>query len=158
MSQYSIRIEAVPGKIDEPVDTKLTVSDSEILGIMMMVYAMLGPDNLRYFTVWDSKMKKIDIGQKLKATRTILLSDEAAFEADVGPEGWIASLTDAGGRPTKRYTVKISLPNSNYVVQFDNPDFLNGMVTVCYWFGMNCQEYLFLLHDGDTEMSNPCCS
>lgn len=159
MAQYSVRLEAVPGKIDEPIDTKLTLNDSQLLGLLTMVYAMLGPDTDRYFTIWDSKMKKINVAQKLKAVpQTILLSGEAAFEADEGDEGWVASLAKSGGRPTKRYTVKIDLPNANYVVQFDNLDFLKGMATVCGWFKMNCHEYLFMLHDGDTAFTNACCS
>lgn len=158
MSQYSIRIESIPGKNNEPVDTKMTLSDSQLLGVITMAYAILGPQDLRYFTIWDRSMKKIDINQRLKATRTILLSGEAAFEADEGPEGWIASLTDAGGRPTKRYTVKIQLPNSSYVVQFDDLDFLQGMDIACGWIGLNCPEYLFMLHDGDNALDNACCS
>lgn len=146
---------------------QFTWDEDTLLGVAMMAKALLGDSFTEIIAIYDDENKPVNLAKKLTMRKVVLLDGEKAFSAEDhrGAPNWRTVLTKLGAQPTKRYTLVIDSSSKSFtkghkyfVVQFDSLSFLDGLATVCSWFGETCPEYLRALHDQDKQIDSPCCN
>lgn len=163
MSVYNIKLSTDPRWNNVPVDTKLTLNREQLLGLLTIATALLGDEVNNYFRVYDRSVRPINIGAELARAGIILpVTPEQAFDITVSQgSSWLQELEYLGARPNKRYSGRLNTPYASYLIQFDSPQFIQGMRSLCAAFRVeneaenpNCQGYFFDFHDGDTSMES----
>jgi hypothetical protein len=52
----------------------------------------------------------------------------------------------------RRYLALVRVMNELYLIQFNSLEFLQGMITVCNWFGLDYHNIILVVYDGNQPM------
>lgn len=151
-AQFNVSLTTSPTHNNEGFSKKGSFGKDALLGYAMAAYAFLDGELDRYFDISDSAHRKLNLLKELRDNDVILLDGEQAFDFGDSGIGWTASLAEVGAEPSKKYTARIDAPSSSYIVQFNDPEFIDAFADIVRAFGTeDVDAFLRDVHEGDFE-------
>lgn len=154
----TIKAESDPNWKNKSISEKIKVNLQQLYGIVAVATAIFDNNRDDYFSIYDDQGKLVDLNQLLNQSNAIVFEGEPAFELE--PEydqyykeiSWmdiIATITknmSLDKYVTKSYTVKAAGYDGNYLFQYDDDNFLNGMKMLITKLGLEINDILVYLH------------
>lgn len=144
--KYTVSLRPVAGLNNDAFEVKESLTTDQLAGFITAAIALLGDDVDTYFTVYDSRMKPVDIDSQLDKNKTVLLHGHDAFDfVDAQDFDPVQKLDDLGLNFSKKNLAVIDTPQRNFVVQFDGQGFVDSFTKLANALGHDADDYLRLL-------------
>lgn len=159
MSNYRIIIRTHPDFNNAPINRIMKLTPSQLYGVAIMATSLLDIERDQYFEIRSRELGTLNLDDVIEASGAVLLEGDPAFDTDPQPGvPWLQVISDVAraiGSPlriTQPYTVKVD-GTDTFIVQFSDPQFLQGLYMLATWFGLNPIEYLRDLHQQNTPLN-----
>lgn len=152
MVQYNLILLTDPRYQNLAIDQIYDLDREQLQGLCTGLYLIFGYPSAYVGLYQVSGMRKIDYQSQVMNGNIVLLEKNAAIQ-QITADRWILDLADLGVRVTRKYSMRVDINAEQYIIQFNQMEFLSALVRIFDLAGLNYSNHLFDLHENGTPIS-----